>query len=44
MTGNPDLEPETSRQFDMALRFNRGPLRLAAFAYLYLTFKRRAEI
>jgi len=35
VTGNPDLEPETSRQFDLALRFNRGPLRLAAFAYLY---------
>lgn len=35
VTGNPDLEPETSRQFDIALRFNRGPLRLAAFGYLY---------
>lgn len=35
VTGNPDLEPETSRQFDVALRFNRGPLRLAGFGYLY---------
>ncbi len=33
--GNPDLQPETSRQYDLALRFNRGPLRLAAFGYLY---------
>jgi len=35
VTGNPDLEPETSRQYDLALRFNRGPLRLALFGYLY---------
>jgi len=35
VTGNPDLEPETSRQFDLALRFTRGPLRLAAFGYHY---------
>ncbi len=35
VTGNPDLEPENSRQYDLALRYNRGPLRLAMFGYLY---------
>jgi len=35
ITGNPELEPETSLQWDLALRFGRGPLHLAAFAYLY---------
>jgi len=35
ITGNPDLEPETSRQLDLALRYEEGPLRLAAYGYLY---------
>ncbi len=35
ITGNPDLEPETSRQLDVALRWNRGVTQLAAYAYLY---------
>jgi iron complex outermembrane receptor protein len=35
VTGNPDLEPESSRQYDLAVRYNRGPLRLAVFGYHY---------
>jgi iron complex outermembrane receptor protein len=35
VTGNPNLEPETSRQYDLALRYNRDRLRLAVFGYLY---------
>ena len=35
ITGNPELEPETSLQYDLALRYSRGPLQLAAFGYLY---------
>jgi len=35
ITGNPDLDPETSLQLDLALRYSLGPLRLATFAYLY---------
>lgn len=35
VTGNPELEPETSRQLDLALRGDAGPVRVGAFAYLY---------
>ncbi len=35
ITGNPDLDPERSRQLDLALRWHRGVTRLAAYAYLY---------
>ncbi|MFQ5790213.1 MAG: TonB-dependent receptor [Acidobacteriota bacterium] len=35
VTGNPNLEPETSRQFDVALRYVRGGLRWALHAYHY---------
>jgi outer membrane receptor protein involved in Fe transport len=35
ITGNPDLEPETSRQLDLAVRYGSGGLRLAAYGYLY---------
>ena len=33
--GNPDLEPETSLQFDVTARYVAGPVRLAAAAYRY---------
>lgn len=33
--GNPDLRPEHSRQWDLALRSEQGKVRWAAFAYLY---------
>ena len=35
VTGNPDLNPETSLQFDFALRYTAPALRLAAFYYHY---------
>lgn len=35
ITGNPDLEPETSRQLDLAVRYGRKRWRLAGYAYLY---------
>ncbi len=35
ITGNPDLEPETSRQLDLAVRFNQRRWQLAGYAYLY---------
>lgn len=35
ITGNPDLEPETSVQWDLALRYAAGPVRVAAYAYRY---------
>ncbi len=35
ITGNPDLDPETSLQLDLAARYTRGPVQLAAFAYRY---------
>jgi iron complex outermembrane receptor protein len=35
ITGNPDLKPETSRQLDLAVRADAGPLKIAVFAYLY---------
>jgi outer membrane receptor protein involved in Fe transport len=35
ITGNPDLEPETSIQFDLATRFTSRRARLAVFFYQY---------
>ena len=35
ITGNPDLEPERSLQFDGGLRWTRGRTRVALFAYHY---------
>ncbi|KAA0251939.1 MAG: TonB-dependent receptor [Acidobacteria bacterium] len=35
VTGNPDLVPETSNQYDLAARYSTGPFSLAAYAYLY---------
>jgi len=35
ITGNPDLEPETSLQFDFGARYTAGRIRLAAYAYHY---------
>jgi iron complex outermembrane receptor protein len=35
VTGNPNLEPETALQFDMALRYLRGGMIWAAYAYHY---------
>jgi outer membrane receptor protein involved in Fe transport len=35
ITGNPDLEPETSRQLDLAVRWRGERWQLAAFGYLY---------
>ena len=35
ITGNPDLEPETSLQADLALRYAAGPVRAVAYAYEY---------
>lgn len=35
ITGNPDLDPETSNQFDFALRYTAPDFRLAAFYYHY---------
>lgn len=33
--GNPELTPETSLHFDVALRYAAGPVRVAAAAYRY---------
>jgi len=33
--GNPDLEAESSLQYDLAVRGTAGPMRLAGYAYLY---------
>lgn len=33
--GNPDLQPETTRQLDLAVRGAAGPFRLATYGYLY---------
>jgi outer membrane receptor protein involved in Fe transport len=33
--GNPDLEPETSLQFDLTARYSAGPVRVAAAGYHY---------
>jgi outer membrane receptor protein involved in Fe transport len=35
VVGNPDLVPETSDQFDLAVRTAVGPVRLAAYGFLY---------
>ena len=35
VTGNPLLEPEKSRQYDVALRWGQGSTALAAYAYRY---------
>ena len=35
ITGNPDLDPETSLQYDLALRYTAGRFRIAAFYYRY---------
>jgi iron complex outermembrane receptor protein len=35
ITGNPDLEPETSRQYDLAVRWRRDRLAVAGYAYYY---------
>ncbi len=35
ITGNPDLEAETSRQADAALRFRRGRAAVALYGYFY---------
>jgi len=35
ITGNPDLEPETSRQLDLALRYTYGSVTVAGYGYLY---------
>ena len=35
ITGNPDLEPETSLQFDVAARYALGRTQLAAYFYHY---------
>lgn len=35
ITGNPDLEPETSLQYDVALRYTAPRFRVAGFYYTY---------
>jgi outer membrane receptor protein involved in Fe transport len=35
ITGNPELEPESSRQLDAALRYTRGRWRVALYGYGY---------
>jgi len=35
ITGNPDLDPETSRQIDLAIRWRRESLAFAGYAYGY---------
>ncbi len=35
ITGNPELEPETSRQLDLALRYTFGSMTVAGYGYLY---------
>ena len=35
ITGNPDLDPETSRQIDFAIRWRRDRLAVAGYAYGY---------
>ncbi len=38
ITGNPDLEPETSRQFDFSGQLREGPLRFGVYLYHYRFF------
>ncbi len=35
ITGNPDLDPETSLQTDLALRYTRSKVQIAVYAYQY---------
>jgi outer membrane receptor protein involved in Fe transport len=35
VTGNPELEPESSLQYDLAFRFVRGKIRWAVYGYYY---------
>lgn len=35
ITGNPELEPETSRQIDLAVRWRRDRLAVAGYVYAY---------
>lgn len=35
ITGNPDLEPETSVQYDVAARYSRSAMQLAVYFYEY---------
>jgi outer membrane receptor protein involved in Fe transport len=35
ITGNPDLDPETSLQYDVAARYSRATTQLAVYAYQY---------
>ncbi|MFZ5788651.1 MAG: TonB-dependent receptor [Acidobacteriota bacterium] len=35
ITGNPDLDPETSNQYDVALRWADGPWRVALYGFHY---------
>lgn len=35
ITGNPDLDPESSKQFDLAVRYASGPFRWRVFFYHY---------
>ena len=35
IVGNPDLDPESSRQLDLAIRGGGGRVRVGGFAYLY---------
>ncbi|MGV8040076.1 MAG: TonB-dependent receptor [Thermoanaerobaculaceae bacterium] len=35
ITGNPELDAETSKQADLALRWGSGDVQVAAFGYLY---------
>jgi iron complex outermembrane receptor protein len=35
IAGNPDLEPETTRQLDLALRSGKGRIRFGLYGYLY---------
>jgi outer membrane receptor protein involved in Fe transport len=36
VVGNPDLEPETSDQWDLAIRTGFGPVRVSVYGYYYL--------
>ena len=38
ITGNPDLDPETSRQFDVALRYRRDAATVGLYLYRYRIF------
>jgi outer membrane receptor protein involved in Fe transport len=38
ITGNPDLEPETSLQFDLALRFSPDSIAVGLYVYRYRIF------